>query len=145
VIVARGNTGALAASAAAAAMAAAAPANPERGESEIVLAGVTYRLRPSNTAIDKIERDTGKGLIPLVNGSGAGELTTRELAIAATELIRAGAEKGDSLTRAVSVDRIRDLILEEGVPGVMARVSLCLLDAATGGRTASGEPKAAGA
>lgn len=118
-------------------------ANPERGEHELVLAGRSYRLRPSHTAIVAIEEATGKAAITLYGLSGAGALPLRQMGIVAAEFIRAGAAEGDEMTRAVSAERIGELIYEEGVARVTARLTTCLMDAVSGGCTASGEAKAA--
>lgn len=120
-----------------------APANPERGEHEIVLAGKTYRLRPSHSALSAIERETGQSTLALLRLGNAGELTLEQLGKVGVQLIHAGAEKQDTLTRALDAQRIEELIFEEGLPQAQARITMCLLDAATGGRTASGEAKAA--
>lgn len=116
---------------------------PERGEGELELDGVRYRLRPSHAAIRAIERRTDRSLLALVRMGNVGDLPLASLGIIAAELIRAGAE--DEMTRSVSADHLEELILEEGIPGANARLTLVLLDAATGGRTASGEVKAAAA
>ena len=118
-----------------------AVANSERGEHELTLAGRTYRLRPSHQAMVAIERKTASSVLGLVRLGNAGELTLEQLGVVGAELIRAGAE--DRLTQSVDDERIAELIFEEGLPAATSRFTLCLLDAATGGRTASGEAKAA--
>ncbi len=115
----------------------------ERGEHELRLAGVTYRLRPSHAALRSIEKKTDRSVLRLVQLGRACDLTLEQLGIIGCELIRAGAE--DELTRRVDAERIGELIQEEGVMGPTARFTLCLYDAATGGRTATGEAKAAAA
>jgi hypothetical protein len=115
-------------------------ANDARGEISLTLAGITYRLRPSYTAVKAFESRTGHSLIDLLRGVNVGNLALEHLGIVAAELIRAGAE--DELTRNVDSDRIAELIFEEGVALANARLALCLHSAATGGRTASGEAKA---
>lgn len=124
-------------------MAKAVAANPDRGEHELVLAGTTYRLRPSHTALITIERKTGRSTLALVRLGNSAELSLAELGTIGAELIRAGAAEDDVMTRSVDADRIGELIFEEGITPAMSRFTLCLLDAATGGRTASGEAKAA--
>lgn len=119
------------------------PANPERGEHDLKLAGVTYRMRPSHSAIVAIERKTGQSVMDLFRAGNTGSLSLEQLGTIAGELIRAGAAQGDELTAQVDDDRIGELIFEEGVHRAMARVTLCLIDAASGGRKASGEAKAA--
>ena len=116
-------------------------ANADRGEHELTLAGVTYRLRPSHAAVKAIEKRTEKSTLALVRLGNTGDISLDHLGIIAAELIRAGAE--DELTRNVSAEKIGELIFEEGLPAVNSRLTLCLLDAATGGRTAEGNAIAA--
>lgn len=120
-------------------------ANAQRGEHEISLGGKTYRLRPSHSALQAIEAETGRATLALVRLGNVGELSLKQLGIVGAELIRAGADPDDSFTQAVDADRIEELIFEgeNGLPEAQSRFTLCLLDAATGGRTASGEVKAA--
>lgn len=117
-------------------------ANPERGEHELPLPdGVTYRLRPSKAARRAIEAKTGLAELALIRRGNTGELTLDQLAVIAVELIRAGAE--DEITRNVGVEGIGDLIAEAALPAVTARLTLCLWDAAHGGRDTAGNAKAA--
>lgn len=88
-----------------------------------------------------IEDATERSTLDLFRAGNTGSLSIETLGIIAAELIRAGAE--DELTRQVNADRISELIFEEGLHKAMARLTLCLIDAASGGRTASGEAKAA--
>jgi hypothetical protein len=118
-------------------------ANKERGEDELVLADKAYRLRPSHTALSTIEGTTGKSLIELVRAGNAGAMKLSELGVIGGELIRAGAAEDDSMTRSVSDERISEMILEEGLAPATSILTLILLSAATGGRTVSGEVKAA--
>ena len=115
-------------------------ANEDRGEHEITLAGTSYKLRPSFHAMRAIEKKTGKSLVMLARAGNLGDLSLDDTGIVAAELIRAGAD--DELTRKVSAERIGELCYEEGLPNVVAKLTLCLVDAATGGRTAAGEAKA---
>lgn len=115
-------------------------ANAERGEHLLTLGGVEYLLRPTYGAQIKIETATGKSYGELVNAASTGALHIGHARVIAAELIRAGAT--DDLTRRVSVERIGELIYEEGMPFVAPRLTLVLLDALRGGRTASGEAKA---
>jgi len=116
-------------------------ANAHRGEHELDLGGVTYLLRPSFTAISAIEQKTERTTLELLRMGNAGALPLATAGAVAAELIRAGAEDKDELTKRVSASRIAELIYEEGVGPVVARLTLCLLDAATGGRNAKGEAK----
>lgn len=115
--------------------------NDDRGEHELTLGRKTYALRPSYQACRRIEKKSGLTLLQLVQGGNHCALTIDTLGIVAGELIRAGASK-DGLTGHVSNDRIAELIFKQGLPGVTARLTLCLMDAATGGRDPSGEAKA---
>ncbi|WBO23930.1 GTA-gp10 family protein [Sphingomonas abietis] len=121
----------------------ASKANKARGEHEIVLDGVTYLLRPAHSALKLIEQQTGHAILALVQLGSAGELTIELLGIIASELIRAGAK--DEATQHVGAERIEELIIEAGIPHAAAVLVVCLTDAATGGRTASGEVKATSA
>lgn len=116
-------------------------ANPHRGEHLLQLAGVTYKLRPSYEAIIEMEEATGLSLTELTGKADRHGLKVPEVAKIAAALIRGGAE--DPLTRAVSADLLGPQIYEQGVISVVIRVTLCLSDAVGGGRTASGEVKAA--
>ncbi|HEX8419471.1 MAG TPA: GTA-gp10 family protein [Sphingomonas sp.] len=116
---------------------------PERGEHELVLAGVTYRLRPSHQALRGAERKTERSLLELLRLANAGGLSLDEIGIVVAELIRAGADEKDVVAQNVDAERISELIYEEGLHKAIARVTLCLIDAASGGRKASGEAKAA--
>lgn len=118
-------------------------ANAERGEHELTLAGITYRLRPSHGALKTIETKIGRATLSLIRLGNASDLTLSQLGVIAAEFIRVGANPDDRFTRNISAERIEELIFEEGLPHATARLTLCLLDAATGGRTASGEAKAA--
>ncbi|WP_422058613.1 GTA-gp10 family protein [Sphingomonas sp.] len=117
------------------------PANAARGEHELKLGKTCYVLRPSYAAISAAEAKTGHSLMALLRLADASDLSLAHLGVVVAELIRAGAGKGDDLTAGVNAERIAELIFEEGMPHVMARVTICLLDAASGGRTATGEMK----
>jgi len=117
-------------------------ANPERGEHELDLAGVKYKLRPSFQAVKSIETKTGESLMVLMQLANRMQLTLSQLGIVAAELIRAGADENDNATKAVDPERLAELIYEQGAAKVTARLTICLVDAAQGGRTASGEAKA---
>lgn len=118
-------------------------ANETRGEHELVLGGTAYRLRPSFHALRAIEQKTGSTSLALVRKGNTLEIPMEDLGVIAAELIRAGAADDDRMTRSVNAERMQELIFEEGLSTVTPRLTLCLLDAATGGRTASGEAKAA--
>lgn len=116
-------------------------ANAARGEHELKLQGVTYRLRPSREALKAIEARTRTPVLKLSLLGDAADLTIEQLGVIAEELIRAGAE--DEATRHVSAARLEELIIEESMARVTGRLTYCLSDACTGGRTAEGNAKAA--
>ncbi|WP_294292709.1 GTA-gp10 family protein [uncultured Sphingomonas sp.] len=116
-------------------------ANPDRGEHEIELGGVVYRLRPSHEAIRAIERKTDRSTLELYSMGNRGALSLDHLGVIFGELIRAGAAR--DLDRHVHDEQIGALVYEGGQHKAMARATLVLIDAASGGRTASGEAKAA--
>ena len=122
-----------------------AAANPERGEHALTLAGVTYRLRPSFEAVQALEDDLGLSLLEMLRKANSGALKLAEKGVIAAEMIRAGAPDGDEgdLIRAVSAERIAELIYEEGGGAVDAVLVLLLADAQLGGRTTAGEAKPA--
>lgn len=117
-------------------------ANRHRGEHELPLGRKTYLLRPSFQAQVAIEEKTGRALTELIRMGNAGAMPISTAGIVAAELIREGADPKDSMTKNVSAEKIAELIFEEGLPPTIARLTLCLLDMATGGRKASGEAKA---
>jgi hypothetical protein len=117
-------------------------ANKQRGEGDLALAGKAYRLRPSHDALEAIEDQTGKSIIALARMGNRCDMTLRQVGIVGAELIRAGAEEGDSFTQNVEASRISELAIEEGLHKVQPVLTLVLMDAATGGRTSTGEAKA---
>ena len=121
--------------------AASVPANKYRGEHTLELAGKTYKLRPSYDAIVEMEDATGHSLMELTLKADGQRLRLPQAAAVSVALIKAGAT--DPLTAAVSAERIGQLIYEEGLVKVVIRLTLCLNDAVTGGRSALGEVKAA--
>lgn len=116
-------------------------ANPDRGEHLLELAGATYKLRPTYTAIVEMEEATGLSLVELTRKADRHGLKLPEAAAVATALIKAGAE--DPITKMASADIIGQQIYEQGLVSVVIRLTLCLADAVGGGRTVSGEAKAA--
>lgn len=70
-----------------------------------------------------------------------GELDLAQLGAAAAELIRAGADENDELTRAVSTERTAEMAYQDGLPHIPPRLTVCLIDALTGGRIVSGAPR----
>lgn len=116
--------------------------NDERGEDEITLGRKTYVLRPSYEAIKALEKETGKTVLELVALGNAGRISIEDLGVIVAELIRAGAKPGDVAAR-VSGEGIGIKILEKGLISTIPLITLLLIDVASGGRTASGERKAA--
>lgn len=119
--------------------------NPHAGEHSLSLAGVEYLLRPSHAAIVAIEQGTGASLLQLVRDGNVGALTQQDLGIIAQELIRAGAVEDDTATKHVQAATLEKLIYAEGTAKATIALALCLSDAASGGRTATGEAKPAAA
>lgn len=116
-------------------------ANTARGEHELTLQGVTYRLRPSREALKAIEDRLKMSVLKLAQRGEVADLTLTQLGVIAEQLIRAGAE--DEATRFVGAERLEELIQEESMARVTGRLTFCLADACTGGVTASGNVKPA--
>lgn len=119
-------------------------ANAERGEISLTLDGRDWVLRPSFTAIQQFETETGKGLLVLADSVAT--LKLAELAAIVAACIRAGGEaSSNAVAKSVKTERIAELMIE--APGglmLVARVLRVLLfGAATGGYNAKGEPRAA--
>lgn len=118
------------------------PANELRGEVDIVLEGEQFILRPSHTAIQNIERETGKTMVQLAIASDEQALPIEHCAIIVGEMIRAWGKATDHhVGKHVNNRRIGELLFEHGLLAVMPRINLVLTMAATGGCLASGEPK----
>ena len=115
-------------------------ANPERGEHNVTLGGKRYLLRPSYQAQVAIEQKTGRSYAELAMAGQTGALKIEHAAIVVTELVNAGAE-GPMHT--ISEERAGELIYEQGLPAVAAAITVAIIDALTGGRTSTGEAKAA--
>lgn len=126
-----------------------APTLDLRGQMALPLGGEEYLLRPSHTAIIAIEKRLGRTCFVLSGQAMRGELNTEELAVIATELMLAeGRHLGKdapAVYKGAKVERISELIYEEGAPRILARIAIVLLGAATGGYTAKGEARPAGA
>ncbi|GAA3271477.1 hypothetical protein GCM10020258_46590 [Sphingomonas yabuuchiae] len=76
-------------------------------------------------------------MLEIISAAARGGLRQRHMGIIAAELIRAGA-KAES-DKHVDAERIGEMIYEAGTGKALATIQLCLVDAATGGRTASGK------
>jgi hypothetical protein len=98
-------------------------------------------LRPSHEALALIEDETGESLIDLVLKGSRLAISRRHIAVITTHLIRAGATK--DIDKRVSVQRIGELLAEESLRDTQLPITAVLSSAASGGRTASGELKAA--
>jgi hypothetical protein len=121
-------------------------ANQERGEFALELDGASFTLRPSYEAILAFEADTGKGLMDLTRAALGGVMSLTELAIVATQCIRAwGKEHNDTGASGVNAVRIGGLIMESngGISHAMTVIGSMLALATTGGINAKGEVKAA--
>jgi hypothetical protein len=88
-----------------------------------------------------MEEATGLSLVELTRKADRHGLKLGEAAKVAVALIKAGSS--DPITGMVSAERIGEQIYEQGLISVVIRLTLCLADAVGGGRTASGEAKAA--
>ena len=124
-----------------------ATANETRGEISLQLDGVDYVLRPSFEAISAFEAETGSGLLALTGQAEEATMTLDTMASIVPHCIRAHGEAvGDQMLKSVNKSKIAALIMgsDGGMLGAIIRVRLLLVMAATGGFTASGEPKAAG-
>lgn len=124
-------------------VAAAAPANPLRGEFDLVLDGQVFTLRPSYEAILAVEAQSGKTLLELARAADNLTISLTEAAIVSAEFIRAwGRETDTPSVRGINTTRVGELIHENGLVEVAARLALVLLLASTGGCKSSGEAKA---
>ena len=123
-------------------------ANATRGEVSLTLDGAEFVLRPSYEAISAFEADTGCGLLALTQQAEEATMTLDTIAAIVTRCIQAqGRAISDQMMQGVKAPKIAALIMESetGLLGVLMRLRLMLVMAATGGYTATGEPKAAGA
>jgi hypothetical protein len=117
-----------------------------RGHMLLPLGGFDYVLRPDFLAIVGIEQQLGRSLTELSTLAVSGKLTTTELAIIATEMIRGYSRcdpKAGPSYRQAKAEKIARLIMEDGTPKVFARLAIVLVAAVNGGYTAEGEPKPA--
>tara|TARA_R110000787_G_scaffold208846_8_gene318909 strand:- start:3772 stop:4197 length:426 start_codon:yes stop_codon:yes gene_type:complete len=122
-----------------------APANELRGEVDLYLEGERFVLRPSYTAIQNIERLTGKTMVQLAVAADENALSQDDCAAVVGEMIRAwGVAVDHPVAKMVNDRRIGELLFEHGLMAVMPRITLVLTMAATGGCLASGEVKTAG-
>jgi hypothetical protein len=117
-------------------------ANKTRGESGIVLDGVSYVLRPSFEALEAIEDETGKGLGRLLAEATRGDLTVKATATVITECIRAqGRATGDDGMAKVNTDKIGKLMMtmDGGYVAALGIIIDLISTALTGGYSVEGE------
>jgi hypothetical protein len=119
-----------------------AAANPARGEHSITLGGIGYVLRPTAAASFAVEEELGLSLLEVFRACNAMALSYAQIGVVLAHYIRAGAAPDDQMTRAVSSERLAELVYEDGVAIAFAMLTLLLADAIGGGRTSSGEAKA---
>ena len=113
-------------------------ANDERGELPILLGEKVYPMRPSYAAVKAIESKLGSILaLGTKLAHPVHRLTVDELAIIVTESVRAaGEQSGDAMLKAFSVDKVAELIYEQGIMNVVAQVEPLVLNMMRGGTTA---------
>lgn len=118
-----------------------ATANEERGEVSVDLGKKTYVMRPSFTAIQSIEKQTGLSLRHLAVAANTMSMDLATMGVVTGELIKAGAADGDVGAQLGEADRWAELIYAKGIPTVAARLTVVLSAALTGGATVEGEMK----
>lgn len=116
---------------------------------KITLEGVTYEMRPSHDAIDDFEIATDSSLQDLARDAATGAMKTRTAAIIVTRCMQEWGRSGGATPSkeqrtalGVNVDRVRALLVEEGMLLIVARLKLMLWLAVSGGLTSAGEAKA---
>ena len=118
-----------------------------RGHITVPLEGVEYVLRPDYEAIESIEEQLGRKLYELASDATQSRLSYLEMGVICAEMMKAHAraKPDDALYttyRAANPKRLSQMIYDYGGPRVMARLTVLLVGALTGGYTASGELKA---
>jgi len=119
-------------------------ANPERGEVEIELGGKAYPMRPSYRALKEIEATTGRPIMGLLLDGREGGFRVSDLAAVVTAGIQeAGRSRNDSMLKGVNVEKIGELIYEQGLYEAAGPVVEFLINACEGGaKPATGKKKA---
>jgi hypothetical protein len=102
-------------------------ADDPRQETEIVLGGKTFRVRPSFTTIAAIEAASGSGCVPLGFRVGRADVTLSQLAIILAAMVLG--QKG-----APDADAIGELLMEDGMQPHLEPVSSFLLRALRGNK-----------
>ena len=121
-------------------------ANEVRGEFDIVLAGTTYPLRPSFTAIVAFEQITGRSQFELADDAQRGRLDLMSMAAIVSECVAAwGREAKVVSAQGWDLERTAGMIMEAdgGALIISKQLAVMLFMAATGGVSASGEAKPA--
>ena len=121
-------------------------ANEVRGEFDIVLAGSTYPLRPSFSAIMAFEKITDRSLLQLADDAQRGRLDLMSMAAVVSECVAAwGREAKVVSAQGWDLERTAGMIMEADGGALIAskQLSIMLFMAATGGVSASGEAKPA--
>jgi hypothetical protein len=115
-----------------------------RGQITVPLGDADYLLRPSREALSAIEKKLGRSLLVIAGQAVNGSLSVEDMAIICVEMMKAQGKadpkSGPSYSGA-KVEKIADLIFEQGTPSITARLVVLLMGAVTGGYTASGEVK----
>jgi hypothetical protein len=122
------------------------PIVDERGQLVVTMQGVDYVLRPSFEAISAIERQL-RPIGALGVEARDMRLSCEEMGVVVAECMKAYGKANPQDPRApfyngASATQAAELIYEEGVPPISARLALLLYAAVTGGFTAAGEAKA---
>lgn len=119
-----------------------------QGQVTAPLDGTEFVLRPSFKAIATAERETGLTLFDLATQAANGRMSLDTMGIVVAAMMRAHGEAcpDDPLKSSylgARSDRCSELIFEAGAPKIMARLTIVLAGALSGGYTPSGEMKAA--
>ena len=117
-------------------------ANEHRGETEIVLDGAAFVMRPTYEAIVAVETATGSTIGAMAMLGANMRLPVGWLAIIVTEFVRAsGKATGDAVAAHLNVTRVGGLLQDSGIVAASLTVAKVLGDAATGGYSSAGERK----
>lgn len=126
-------------------------ANEERGEISLELeAGVEYVLRPTFTAIQAMETQTGKSLFELAAAADGQALSNKQASIIVLECIKAWAATANGTSpphqaaaSQAKLEKIGKLIYEMrgGLVLCQAVLRTLLIGAGTGNYTSDGLPK----
>lgn len=109
--------------------------NADRGEVGLTLQGNVYPMLPTFAAANAIESQLGP-VAALVGRTidNSKLLTVRDLAVIATECIRAaGKDRNDPMLVGVSAEKIGQMIYDEGIVTVLEVFAELLANMVTGG------------